>query len=395
MNQHDPLDLDSTEVVFSRLSNFELRRIYFLFWMMSHPQLVNMGKFVIRRALRHRLPIEWAIESTVFRQFCGGTSLERTAPVIESLWESKIASILDLSVEGAEAEEALEHTAREIVRGIEFAGRTPSKVPMFAVKLTGLFDTDLLDHTKRSSPFSEIARQKFESGLRRIEMIAEAAAANNTSISIDAEQSWLQDTIDDICLDLMRRYNRARAVVGTTFQFYRDDRLSYMEHLLKVAKQEGFILSFKAVRGAYLETERERASLFGCKDLIYPDRESTDKAFNRGVEAALENIDNVVFWIATHNQFSCEYAVSMMREKCLSPSDHRVGFAQLKGMSDNISFNLAHAGYRVAKYLPYGPVRDVLPYLFRRADENRAIATGQPTRELEFLRREMRRRSRI
>ncbi|NMC61822.1 MAG: proline dehydrogenase [SAR324 cluster bacterium] len=392
MQECKNFDPEATEFVFSKLTNTDLRRAYFLFWCMAHPSLNRLGQFLINSSFKFNIPIEWFVEATIFRQFCGGTTLEKTVSVIDSLWSSSIGSILDLSIEGNDTESSRDRTANEIASGIVFSVSIKPKVPMFAVKLTGLFDFNILEKKHARIPLNDIETKQYKLGLQRIETISKAAHDNDIAISIDAEQSWIQDPIDEICLDLMRRYNKTKPIIGTTFQFYRHDRIGYFQNLLETAKKESFVLAFKAVRGAYMESERERAKQLGYLSPIHPNKQSTDEAFNSALEITIKNISHLSFWIATHNQESCLYAIKLMSEKGLKASDPRISFAQLRGMSDNISYNLAHAGYRVAKYLPFGPVKHVLPYLFRRADENTAVSREQPARELEFIRREMKRR---
>ena len=386
------IDLEAVEPVFASRSDEDLKTLYRLFWLMSRHDLVDLGKRAIRLALRVHIPIEGILEHTIFDHFCGGTMLEATPRAVDALWKSAIGSILDLSVESGDTEEVRDHTAAEVARGIRFAATLAPRVPMFAVKLSGFFDVGVLEKRQQGAPLDTDEAARFSQGLARIEMVARAAAESHIPISVDAEQSWIQKVIDDIALDLMRRFNRGSGIIGTTMQFYRHDRLAYFGTLLETARREGFTLAFKAVRGAYMETERARAAALGIPSPIYSSKHETDQAYDEGIALAIMNLDVTELWVATHNEESCLKALSLMESRSIAPSNPRIGFAQLKGMSDNISYNLAAAGHRVAKYVPYGPVRDVLPYLFRRADENSAVSKEQPARELEFLKREMQRR---
>lgn len=385
------MDFASTEAVFGKTSSLELWKAYVLFAMMAKPTLVSVAKSLIRFCLTFHLPINKLLELTIFKRFCGGTSLENALYSVDQLWQSRIGSILDLSVEGEESEAGRDATVLQIIEGIKFSAKITPKVPMYAVKPSGVFDVEILQKIQAKQPLTAVEEDSYNRGFARLEAIAVAASDANIPISIDAEQSWIQNPIDEICLHLMRKYNKERPIVGTTLQMYRRDRLAFFADLIEKTIKEGFILAFKVVRGAYMESERERAILMGYESPIYPTKEDTDRAFNQALELSVDNLDQIYFWAATHNEKSTAFLLYLMAQNHIEPDCERIAFAQLKGMSDNISYNLASAGYKVAKYVPYGQVQHVIPYLFRRADENTAVAE-QPARELEFIKQEMRRR---
>lgn len=381
---------DNTEVAFASRSNADLRRAWWLFRSLGYPQLVQVGKPLTQLAFRLRLPIAPLIRATLFRQFVGGETIQACEPTVANLDRYGIGSILDYSAEGQASETRFDHTRDELLRILE-ASRTDRRIPFAVFKPTGLAAAELLEKASRWESLSPQESDQLARFQARIATICERAVEVATPVWIDAEESWLQPICDQVALEMMRRFNRERAWVWNTLQLYRRDRLGYLEDLLLLARQEQFQLGLKLVRGAYMEKERDRAQAQGLASPIQPDKAATDAAYDAAVRCCLDALDRVAFCCGSHNEASNQRLMAAMAERGLAPDEPRIWFAQLLGMSDHISFNLARAGYNVAKYVPYAPIRDLVPYLMRRAEENTSVA-GQSSRELDLLQQEMRRR---
>ncbi len=385
------LDFSNTEIAFADKSDEELRRTYRLFRLMNQPWLVRLGAPLALWAVRLRLPFaEKIIRETVFRQFCGGTTLLECQQVIDRLAQHRVLSILDYGAEAKESEEDFNIVMNENIRAIEFAVHNPT-VPVVSTKLTGLIRFGLLEKISAGRELSPDEKQEHRAALKRVDAICSAAARNDVRVFIDAEESWIQDAIDGIVNRMMRRYNKERVIVYNTFQLYRTDRLQYLLDCYETACKEGFRLGAKLVRGAYMEKERERAREMGYPDPIHPDKKSTDAAYNAAIHFCVEHYEDLASCNASHNAESCMLQAELIARKGLPRNHPHLNFSQLLGMSDNLTFNLADSGYNVAKYVPYGPVREVIPYLIRRAEENTAV-TGDMSRELSLVTREMKRR---
>lgn len=381
---------DNTEIAFSHLSDKELKKAYWLFKAINVNFLVNAGPPLINFALKAGLPVVPLIRSTLFAHFCGGETIADCEDNIRHLWDYQVGTILDYSVEGEKTEAAFDQTAAEIIDTIRRA-RGDLKIPFSVFKMTGIARFELLAKLDADAPLSTAEEREFQRVNERLHRICQESAVAGTPVLIDAEQSWVQQTIDRLAMAMMKEYNRDFALVFNTYQLYRKDGLAKLKQDLATAAASGFYLGAKLVRGAYMETERERAEELGYPSPIHESKPDCDRDFDAAVAWCVDHLDRVAFMAGTHNEISCRKLVELMEAKGISPGDKRIWFGQLLGMSDNISFNLSHSGYQVAKYVPYGPVKAVLPYLFRRAQENTAIS-GQMSRELRLIAEERRRR---
>lgn len=384
------LSFSNTEIAFAYRTNRELRRATMLFSILAYPFLVTVGQALITLALRLRLPIAWIVKPTIFKQFIGGESLEESATVVNTLQKHNVKSILDYSVEGQQNEESFGKIYTEILRSIENAKGNPA-ISFVVFKPTGLVKTAILEKVSLGNPLTDEENQEFSLFKERVTTLCRTAANIQKPILIDAEDSWYQQALDDICHEMMKMFNRERAVVFNTWQMYRKDRLDFLKQSTDRAIRDGYILGAKFVRGAYMEKERERAMKMGYPSPIQDTKAQTDADFNAALEFSVDNLNAVSIFCGTHNEESVELLARLMEQKGLERNDPRITFSQLYGMSDNISFNLAGMGYNVAKYIPYGPVKYVMPYLFRRAQENTSVK-GQTNRELTLIRLEKKRR---
>ncbi|MXV17761.1 proline dehydrogenase family protein [Hufsiella ginkgonis] len=385
-----PLSFDNTEIAFRGKNNKDLSRAYWLFKVISSNFLTRIGPPVTNFAMKTGLPIKGLIKATIFRQFCGGETIGECEQTIRQLASGKVGTILDYSVEGEEKESVFTLTAEEIIKTIRRATGDPS-VPITVFKITGVGRFGLLAKLDAGNELTNAEHVEYVKLKGRVDMICRAAADAEVPVMIDAEESWIQDTIDKLALDMMQRYNRDAVIVYNTYQLYRHDKLVSLQKDAARAKSSGFILGAKLVRGAYMEKERKRAEERGYPSPIQPDKASTDRDYDLALQFCLDHTAQVAIVAGTHNEESCRLLCQLMAERGISPGNRHVFFSQLLGMSDNLSFNLADAGYHVAKYVPYGPVEAVLPYLFRRAQENTSIA-GQTGRELGLIVKEKKRR---
>lgn len=382
---------NNTEIAFALKSNKELNRAYFLFKLISSQALVRMGTSLTHFAINSKLPVKGLIKSTVFDHFCGGVTEEDCLPVIDKMYTKGVSSILDYSVEGKETEEQFDNALRMTIKTIEIAKKKEALA--FAVfKPTGMGRFYLFEKKGEKLPFSDQEEKEWQRVVERFDTICRTAYENDVLLLIDAEHSWMQDAADELVLDMMRKYNREKCIVFNTAQTYRWDRFDFVKKTHEIGLVEGFHVGFKVVRGAYLEIERERAAEKGYPSPICATKAQTDATFNNTVSYILENIDNkMALYAGSHNEESNYLLMKEMHENKIANNDKRIWFGQLYGMSDNITFNLAHQKYNVSKYLPFGPVYDVVPYLIRRAEENTSVA-GQTSRELDLLNMELKRR---
>jgi len=384
------LSFDNTEISFRGKSNTDINRAYWLFKMISSNFLTRVGPPVTEFALKIGLPITGLIKATIFKHFCGGESIEECESTVEALHRGKVGSILDYSVEGAQEEKVFDHTCAEIIKTVNRADGD-ARIPLTVFKVTGIGRFALLEKVNSNLELSEKETAEFSKVKDRFEAICKAAFDAGIPVMVDAEETWIQDPIDNLVLEMMRKYNREKLIVYNTYQLYRNDKLASLKADSALAKTDGFILGAKMVRGAYMEKERERALALGYPSPINATKADTDRDYNDAVAFCAENIDHIGFVAGTHNEDSCRLLVDLMEEKEIEQTHPNVYFSQLLGMSDNLSFNLADAGYNVAKYVPYGPVKEVLPYLFRRAEENTSIS-GMMGRELNLIVTERKRR---
>ncbi len=390
------LSFDDTQTAFAYKSDKDLKNARFLFKTMHYPWFVAAGTRLTPFIIKSGMPVHGIIRRTIFKQFVGGESLEETTTVVKRLEEFHVNVILDYGVEGKEGEENFEHAADEFIRVINYAA-TQKNIPFMSIKVTGLARFGLLEALNEAPRLrsgvhnNELQEAEWQRVRDRMFRICARAAEMGVGVLIDAEESWIQDPVDRLTMEMMQIFNKEKAVVYNTIQLYRHDRLQFLKMSYDIAKQQGFILGEKLVRGAYMEKERERAAQKGYPSPIQPDKEATDKDYNEAVNFCLDHINDIALILASHNEESNLIAARRLVDMNL-PLDHpHVHFSQLYGMSDNITFNLAKAGYSVSKYLPFGPIRDVIPYLMRRAQENTSVS-GQTGRELGLIKEEMQRR---
>ncbi|WP_172919499.1 proline dehydrogenase family protein [Capnocytophaga canis] len=381
-----------TQTAFALKDNFELGRAYWLFRFIGNNSLIGIGTTMTNLSLKLRLPVEWLIRKTVFNQFCGGVSEENCKPVIQKMYEKGVSSILDYSVEGKEDEASFEATFKKTMEIIDFVNENRKQGTPFAVfKPTGFGKIDIYQKISEKQQLTDEEQQAWERIVERFDQACGKAASYKLPIMIDAEESWMQDAADQLIEQMMQKYNKEEAVVYNTLQMYRHDRLDYLKGLHQRAIENGFYIGVKVVRGAYMEKENARAQEKGYISPICISKQATDDNYNSAIVYILEHIDRISLFAGTHNEKSTGLVMDLVEEKGLKHNDKRIWLAQLYGMSDHISFNAAKMGYNVAKYLPFGPVREVMPYLIRRAQENTSVA-GQTGRELTLLKREYDRR---
>ncbi|MEP0984068.1 proline dehydrogenase family protein [Ekhidna sp.] len=388
--QSEPINFDDTATAFAHRTSGELKNSHFVFSTMSKPWMVKVGTVMTNLALKIKLPVKGIIKKTLFNQFCGGESIKDCSKTIKLLGDHNVQTILDYSVEGLKNEDGYNDTKEEALRVVEFAA-TNDHIPFCVLKLSGLGSTDLMTKAQSKEKLTEIEKTKLYYAEQRVDEIVKKASSKGLMVMIDAEESWFQSFIDGVAYRMMEKYNRERPVVYNTYQMYRHDMLDRLNRAQIQAEVDGYYLGAKLVRGAYMEKERDRAEEMGYTSPIHETKEAVDKDYDESLRFCLKHIDRMGICAGTHNEKSSKLLAQLMADQEISNMDNRIFFAQLLGMSDNISFKLADMGYNVAKYVPYGPVEKVLPYLFRRAEENTSIA-GQSGREYTLVKRELRRR---
>ena len=384
------LDFDDTAVAFERKSNSELNNMRFLFGIMNRNWLVSVGSSLTIWALRLRLPVQWIIKRTVFKQFCGGTDLQECAKSSDELAKYKVKTVLDFGVEAKASEQDFNNTEKENLNAIQFAAKN-GNVPVISVKISGFASFDLLAKISANTPLSADEQAAFQRAKNRLENICIAAADNGIAVFVDAEESWIQQPIDDLAMAMMQIYNRKKVAVYNTFQMYRHDRLAYLMQSFELAQDKGFILGAKIVRGAYMEKERDRAKELGYASPIQKDKTATDNDYDQAVEFCVTNYERIASCVASHNQKSAALQAELINKNQIDKQHQHLSFCQLYGMSDNLTFNLANAGFNTSKYVPYGAIAEVMPYLIRRAKENSSV-NGEVSRELGFIQSEINRR---
>jgi proline dehydrogenase len=384
---------DDTQIAFSSKSDTDLRRAYYLFKTIASPWMVKVSKILINIARIFHLPVGWAVKPTIYKHFVGGESLIECAPLVRTLEKYNVKAILDYSVEGISTAAYIQHSVEEILKTIELAAIDPN-IPFAVFKPTALCSEEILEKASTDGLETEVEKTEAGKFRERMEILCRRAFEKNVRIMIDAEDSWYQLYIDDVVNEMMEKYNKDTAIVYNTLQMYHLDRLEYLKILYERSVDKNYYLGIKFVRGAYMEKERMRADMKGYTSPIQPDKSSTDFSFDDGLRFAISHIDRIHVFNGTHNEESVRLMTLLMERNAIAKDDERCFFSQLYGMSDNISFTLAKRGYNVAKYVPYGPVVSVLPYLIRRAEENTAIA-GQSGRELNLILQELERRKKI
>lgn len=383
------ISFDNTAIAFQSKNNGELKQAYFLFKMMNNPSLVKIGTHAASLALNLHLPIKGLIRKTIFKQFCGGESVELAMPTVNHLLQYKVESILDYAVEAKSSEKEFDHTREELIRIIHLAA--DRKIGFISVKVTGLARFELLEKLQAKQTLNTTEQEEFRRVSDRLREVCQAGATKNVAILIDAEESWIQDPVDALVNKMIMVFNKEKPVVYNTLQMYRHDRLQYLMQTMPIMKEAGVIYALKLVRGAYMEKERARATQMGYPSPIQPDKQTCDKDFDAAVTMCIENYQQMAIFCASHNEQSAKNASTLMKLLNIPANHPHIYFSQLFGMSDHITFNLANGGYNTAKYLPFGPVKDVMPYLIRRAQENTSIS-GQMSRELKLISEEKKRR---
>ncbi len=384
------VSFNNLKVAFAYKSDADLKRAYWLFRLININFLVKIGPGITNTVLKMGLPIKPLIRATIYKHFCGGETIEQCTETINNLGKFGVGSILDYSVEGHHNESDFDHSCAEIVKTVKHASGKKN-IPFSVFKVTGVGRMDLLERVSSQVLLTEAEEAEFQRLKARVESICKTAADNNVRLFIDAEETWIQDAIDTMVDDMMLKYNKEKTLIFNTVQLYRHDRVAFMKENIAKARSGNYKVGYKLVRGAYMEKERERAATNGYPSPIQPDKAACDHDYNEAVKLCIDNIDMVAVCAGTHNEESSALLAKLMEEKGIANSDERVWFSQLLGMSDHISFNLANAGYCVCKYVPYGPVVSVLPYLFRRAAENTSMS-GQMGRELSMITQEIERR---
>jgi len=402
-----PISFSNTEYAFAYKSDKELKKANFLFSSMGIGWLVKLGTRITPWIIKAGLPIKGIIRKTIFAQFVGGETLEETAAVAKKLGEYHVQVILDYGVEGGDyGEESLDHARDEFIRVINYAA-TQTNIPFMSIKVTGVARFALLeklDHSvelnagslmkrfdKALATLSEEEKKEWNKVEDRMRLICKTAAEKNIGVLVDAEETWIQDPVDVRTIKMMDEFNREKVTVFNTVQLYRHDRLGFLNDSLEAAGLRKFVLGAKLVRGAYMEKERRRAEEMGYPSPIQPDKASCDKDYNEALSMCVDHLDRISVIVATHNEESNMLTADLLDKRNIPHNHPHVHFSQLYGMSDNITFNLAKAGFSVSKYLPFGPIKDVVPYLMRRAQENSSVS-GQTGRELGLIRKELERR---
>lgn len=384
------MNFNDTKVAFSDKSDRDLQIAKILFTTIKNPKLVSVGKKLLLFAMEIRLPILWIVRLTVFRHFCGGRTIEECQKQIDTLQASGIGTILDYSVESSDTTKSYEANKAEIIETIKY-GASQKGIPFAVFKVSALAANKVLEKVGSGQALTERESWAFEQARNRVDEICAAAVKYKVPVLIDAEESWIQTSIDLLAEMMMERYNNEMAWVYNTIQLYRNDKLGYLQELIIRGINANYKVGLKLVRGAYMEKEHERAEDKGYPSPVFREKLSSDQTFNSALMFCLDNLDHVAFVAGTHNEDSCYLLAQEMERRGIDKKDSRIYFSQLLGMSDHISYNLANDGFNVAKYVPYGPVRDVMPYLLRRAEENTSVA-GQTSRELQLLEKEVARR---
>jgi len=384
------ISFDNTANAFSYKSDKDLSKANFIFTLVNNPFVSGLATSAVKLALSLRLPVKGMIRATVFEHFCGGETINQCEKTIAKLHEFKVGTILDYSVEGAKTEAGFENTLQELLLTFDKAKGNPA-IPFCVFKVTGIAEMELLEKVQAKEQLNNEEIKAFERVKERVEKICQKAFDFDVPILIDAEDSWIQNVIDEIAYVMMQKFNLKKPIVFNTLQLYRADMLDNLKKAHEIAKAQHYFLGFKLVRGAYMEKERARALKMNYPDPINVSKEATDELFNNALAYCVQHINSISIVCGSHNEYSNQFLCELMTEQGIQHNDVRIWFAQLLGMSDNISFNLAKVGYNVAKYVPYGPVEAVMPYLLRRAAENTSVA-GQSSRELVLIRKELKRR---
>ncbi|MBW8360882.1 MAG: proline dehydrogenase family protein [Kaistella sp.] len=382
---------NNTQLAFADKTDAQLKKAYWMFKLIEQPALTKIGTNILNFTVHNNFPFAGdVVKATLFEQFCGGETREESMQVVSQMFRRGVGSIFDYSIEGKEEEAVFDAVCNEIKDIIRFSVGNPA-IPFIVFKPTAFGRIDIYEEIGKGTELTSSQKEEWERVVKRFDEVCRLCFENDKKVMIDAEETWMQDAADHLVEEMMEKYNREKPIVWNTIQMYRTGRLEYMQANLQRAKEKGYFIGYKIVRGAYMEKERERAAANGYPDPIQPTKDASDKNYNDGIDFVMANLDRVSAFFGTHNEKSSELVMDKMKAKGLENSDDRIYFGQLYGMSDNITFFLADKKYNVAKYLPYGPVKDVVPYLTRRAQENTSVK-GQTGRELGLIQKELDRR---
>ncbi len=382
---------NNTALAFADKSDYQLKKAYWMFKLIEQPALTKIGTRILNFTVHNNFPLAGdLVKATLFEQFCGGETREESMKPVIRMFKRGVGSIFDYSIEGKEEEETFDAVCQEIKDIVRFSVGNPA-IPFIVFKPTAFGRIDIYEAVGKGTELTESQKQEWARVVKRFDEVCQLCHENNKKVMVDAEESWMQDAADHLVEDMMEKYNREKPIVWNTIQMYRTGRIEYMQENLERAKEKGYFIGYKIVRGAYMEKERERAAEKNYPDPIQPNKEASDKNYNAAIDFVMQNIDRVSGFFGTHNEISTELVMNKMQAKHLDNSSESIYFGQLYGMSDNITYTLADQKYNVAKYLPYGPVKDVVPYLTRRAEENTSVA-GQTGRELSLISKELKRR---
>lgn len=382
---------NNTALAFADKSDYQLKKAYWMFKLIEQPALTKIGTRILNFAVHNNFPLAGdLVKATLFEQFCGGETREESMKAVIRMFKRGVGSIFDYSIEGKEEEETFDAVCQEIKDIVRFSVGNPA-IPFIVFKPTAFGRIDIYEAVGKGIELTESQKEEWGRVVKRFDEVCQLCHENNKKVMVDAEESWMQDAADHLVEEMMEKYNREKPIVWNTIQMYRTGRIEYMQENLERAKEKGYYIGYKIVRGAYMEKERERAAEMNYPDPIQPNKEASDKNYNAAIDFVMQNIDRVSGFFGTHNEISTELVMNKMKAKTLENSSESIYFGQLYGMSDNITYTLADQKYNVAKYLPYGPVKDVVPYLTRRAEENTSVA-GQTGRELSLISKELKRR---
>ena len=382
---------NDTKVAFADKTDAQLKKAFWMFKMIEQPALTKIGTSVLNFSVHNNFPfVGGIVKNTLFEQFCGGETREESMKVVKQLFKRGVGSIFDYSIEGKADEETFDAVCSEIKDIVKFSVGNPA-IPFIVFKPTAFGRIELYEMIGNKAELTTSLKEEWQRVVKRFDDVCQLCFENNKKVMVDAEETWMQGAADQLCEEMMEKYNRETPIVWNTIQMYRTGRLEYMSAHLQRAKEKGYFIGYKIVRGAYMEKERARALEMNYPDPIQPNKPASDQNYNAGIDFVLDNLENVSAFFGTHNEISTELVMNKMEERGLVHDDNRIYFGQLYGMSDNITFFLANKGFNAAKYLPYGPVKDVVPYLTRRAQENTSVA-GQTGRELGLIEKELKRR---
>ena len=379
---------DNTQIAFADKTDSQLKKAFWMFKAIEQPMITNFGITALNFTVKNNFPfVTDIVKQTLFEQFCGGETREESMKVVKQMFKHHVGSIFDYAIEGKAEEKVFDDTCAEIQQNIKFAEGNPA-IPFVVFKPTGFGRIEIYEEVGKKVELTTSQKEEWARVIKRYEDVCQMAFDRKVVLMIDAEDSWMQDATDDLVNEMMLKFNKEKAIIWNTIQMYRTGRMEYLAKDLERAKEQNYFLGYKFVRGAYMEKERARAAAMNYPDPIQPTKQASDDNFNAAIDFVLNNLDKVSGFFGTHNEKSTELVMDKMKAMGLSNEHPQIHFGQLYGMSDNITYYLGAEKYNVCKYLPYGPVKDVVPYLTRRAQENTSVA-GQTGRELVLIQKEL------